>query len=115
MYSIIITAACSTTSTTATPPSVVRKTGKNDWKVQKLVRALVCADVALCAEGERGSPTEAGVLRLRCDKASQKWINKLADILEDSRISYDTEAGLGLLVEKLLAHKADWRLMQEKD
>ena len=93
----------------------VRRECEGDWRKWVIQRALACADIGVrVTRIEGGNATVAGELRLNCNKSSLAWLEKLADTLQQAPLSFRSEAGLGLLVEALIALAGEWELRQKK-
>lgn len=93
---------------------VVRRECGGDWRKVWIQRALACADVgASVSLIKGGSPGVKGDLWVNCDKSSQEWLERLADMLEGSSIQHRTGAGVGGLVDALIALAGEWELRQQ--
>jgi hypothetical protein len=106
MFDLRITASATT--------HTVRRECGGDWRKGAIQRALECADIgASVTLIKGGSPGVNGDLHIVCHKSSLQWLEKLADLLAQAPLSYRSEAGLGLLVEALIALGSEWQLRQQ--
>jgi hypothetical protein len=107
MFDLRITASATT--------HTVRRECGGDWRKDAIQRALACADIgASVTLIKGGSPGVKGDLHVVCHKSSLEWLEKLADLLVEAPLSYRSEAGLGLLVEALIALAGEWELRQQQ-
>jgi hypothetical protein len=106
MFDLRITASATT--------HVVRRECGGDWRKDAIQRALECAQIGAHVHlRNAGNAGVKGDLHVVCHKASLEWLEKLADLLAQAPMSYRSEAGLGLLVEALIALAGEWELRQQ--
>ena len=103
MFDLRITASATT--------HTVRRECGGDWRKGAIQRALECAQIGASVHlSKAGNAGVKGDLHIVCHKSSLQWLEKLADLLAQAPLSYRSEAGLGLLVEALIALGSEWQL-----